>query len=99
MGDDQSQLNREAEALGVILPADVRRPKVFKVWPENWGAVCLFLEMLTQWRMGPRGPVGLDYGVARWLFELNEVRDPRAMLADLRLMESAYMAELYGGAD
>lgn len=33
------------------------------VWPENVQAARLMLWMGTQWRMGPNGPVGLDYTV------------------------------------
>lgn len=33
------------------------------VWPCNQRAVDLFLSIQTQWRMGPGGAVGLDYGV------------------------------------
>ena len=31
------------------------------LWPENETPVLLFDRMLTQWRMGFSGPVGLDY--------------------------------------
>lgn len=32
-----------------------------ELWPENWEPVHLFGRLLTQWRMGPGGPVGLVY--------------------------------------
>lgn len=77
------------------LPEEVTGPTVFKVWPENWEAVLMFLRLQTQWRQGGRGPAGLDLNVAAWLFSLYQVRDPRQMLEDLQIMEAAYLVELY----
>lgn len=95
MREDRSQLETQAAALGVILPEAETRPQVFKVWPENWTAVCMFLKLMTQWRMGPRGPIGLDYTAARWLFNLYRIRNPLELLNDLQLMENAYLDQLY----
>lgn len=36
---------------------------VIDVWPENTTVVRVFLAMRTQWRTGPAGRTGLDYGV------------------------------------
>jgi hypothetical protein len=33
------------------------------VWPENWAAVATFKTLVTQWRVGAGGPIGIDYGV------------------------------------
>ena len=72
------------------MPADV------DVWPENWATVQLFDRVATQWRIGGRGPVGLDYtamypvmdrmqlGAADWL----------QMLDDIRAMEEAAMVQM-----
>ena len=65
------------------------------MWPENWDAVVMFNRLQTQWRTGPRGPVGLDYGAAQWLFSLCGVAKPLALLEDLQIMEHAYLEELY----
>ena len=73
-------------------PKDVPRP--FPVWPENWEAVVMFSRLQTQWRTGPRGLVGLDYGIAQWLFSLYSVTNPLALLEDLQIMESAVLLEL-----
>lgn len=77
------------------LPEEVTGPTVFKVWPENWEAVLMFLRLQTQWRHGSRGPAGLDLSVAAWLFSLYQVQSPRQMLEDLQIMEAAYLVELY----
>jgi len=34
-----------------------------EIWPDSERAVSLFIELCTQWRIGPNGPVGLDYNV------------------------------------
>ena len=36
---------------------------VVTVWPENQAAVDLFQCISNQWRCGPGGAIGLDYGV------------------------------------
>jgi hypothetical protein len=65
------------------------------VWPENAEAVSMFCRLQTQWRTGPRGPIGLDYGAAQWLFSLYSVAQPLALLEDLQVMEGAYLMELH----
>lgn len=55
----------------------------------------MFLRLQTQWRHGSRGPTGLDLNVAGWLFSLYQVQNPRQMLEDLQIMETAYLVELY----
>ena len=67
----------------------------FLVWPENWDAVVMFSRLQTQWRTGQRGPVGLDYGAAQWVFSLCAVAKPLALLEDLQIMERAYLEKLY----
>ena len=68
----------------------------FLVWPENADAVTMFSRLQTQWRTGPRGRIGLDYGAAQWLFSLCSVAQPLALLEDLQIMEGAYLMEIYG---
>ncbi len=55
----------------------------------------MFCRLQTQWRTGPRGPIGLDYGAVQWLFSLCSVAQPLALLEDLQIMEGAYLTELY----
>lgn len=86
---DTSSLEREAEAYGVILPEQSIRPQAFEVFPENWPAVQMFLRVGTQWRVGPRGPIGLDYRALEWLLSLYPAADPRALLEDVQVIETA----------
>lgn len=64
------------------------------MWPENWEAVKMFCRLQTQWRTGPRGLIGLDYGAAEWLFSLCGVTQPLALLEDIQTMEGAFLMEL-----
>lgn len=83
-GDD---LLADAEAFGLIIPDDMLRASEYEVWPENLEAVKLFLRCQTQWRTGPNGLIGLDYGVALSLAKLGGAVDPLALLDDLQVME------------
>jgi hypothetical protein len=67
---------------------------VFRVWPENWEAVMMFIKLQTQWRAGPRGFIGLDYRAVEWLFSLYAPAQPRELLEDLQTMELAFLMEL-----
>ena len=60
----------------------------FEVEPEAWPAVQAFLRVQTQWRIGPKGLVGLDYQALAWTFTLWSVQDPAVMLADIQVIES-----------
>lgn len=71
-GGDIDASVRAAEALGAPLEAlaALRQSEAARelaeavwLWPENVRPVRLVAAMMTQWRMGPAGPVGLDYGV------------------------------------
>jgi len=55
----------------------------------------MFSRLQTQWRIGPRGPIGLDYGAAQWIFSLCGVTQPLALLEDIQTMEGAYLMELH----
>ena len=83
----------DAAAFGIALP-EPEGPEDFEVWEENWPAVEMFFRCQTQWRTSMNGLIGLDYGAVQWLFRLYEVDDPRSLLEDLQVMESAVMRVL-----
>lgn len=66
------------------------------MWPENFAAVELFVKLGTQWRMGPTGPIGLDYGCLPAVMRLEQI--PRGEWSDLfdaiRVMEAAALDEM-----
>ncbi len=70
------------------MPESITTPKEFEVWAENEDAVLLFLRTQTQWRVGVRGVVGLDYGVVLQVMDLYAVEDRRQALEDLQVMEA-----------
>lgn len=43
-----------------LKPEDYPPPQI-DLWEENWPAVALFNKLNGQWRMGPHGPIALDY--------------------------------------
>ena len=66
-------------------------PPKFVVWAEHEDAVMIFLCIQTQWRPGPNGVIGLDYGVLLGpgrMFDLYSVESPRQTLEDLQVMEA-----------
>lgn len=71
-----------------------REPEGVSLWPETVAPFRLFTALLTQWRMGPAGPIGLDYGalpVAARMLRLSG-RRLREAFAGLRTMESEALA-------
>lgn len=69
-----------------------------EVWPDNQPALGLFLRLRTQWRVGPSGAVGLDYGVMyRMMDRLNLPADEYdALEADVVVMEAEALDMMHG---
>lgn len=88
---------RETRAAGFDLSGYYAAPSHADVWPENWHAVVLFLRVQTQWRVGPGGPIGLDYCAVYPLLDRLHPTDADAWtdaLDDIRVMESAALDEM-----
>lgn len=87
---DPGPSDDELKALGVERE-DVTDTSTFDVWPENWPAYAVFCDVSTQWRMGPGGPSGLDYGAVEWVMGLRQVKQAKKlqMLHDIRTLESS----------
>jgi hypothetical protein len=84
------QLQQDMAAYGItedMLPAHIRKPADCEVWEEHSESVAMFLRCSTQWRTGPDGIVGLDYGVLLPMMDLFKVADQQAMIDDLQIME------------
>lgn len=106
-GRTQGKLTRAVEALYWQTPpaeelaplgmsvSDYSPPEC-QLWEENWPAVKLFNTLAGQWRMGPSGPVALDYIVL--FHELDRMRLEGAEYDDLfgsiRVMEDAALTIL-----
>lgn len=68
-----------------------------EVWPENWPAFSLFSRVQTQWRTGPGGPIGLDYGAIYPLLDRLHPDAPAewdAAMADIQTMEAEALDEM-----
>lgn len=61
------------------------------IWPDNIPAANLFRAMLTQWRVGPGGLVGLDYTAIEPVRRSLHITSRKAarLLPDLQVMEQA----------
>lgn len=59
------------------------------VWPENADAVSVFASMTTQWRVGPGGVIGLDYGALPEVMRMRGISRSRwpEVFDDIRIME------------
>jgi hypothetical protein len=80
----------EDAALAAIGLVRVDRPDTTcELWPENEPAVDLFCAVLTQWQMGPGGPVGLRYEALPVVLDLHQVPagERRERFEQLRVME------------
>lgn len=71
-----------------MLPAHLRQPRHYELWPEHEEPAQLFVRCATQWRSGPQGLTGLDYGAALALMDLYAVSNRAAVLEDLQIMEA-----------
>lgn len=54
---------RDEQADEMMAADQAATPDEVELWPEHLDAVNLFDAMRTQWRMGARGAIGLDYAV------------------------------------
>lgn len=60
------------------------------VWPQHEQAVVAFASLLTQWRVGPKGVIGLDYAAIPVVLDLHGVnkKKRRELFDQIRVMES-----------
>lgn len=69
-----------------------------EVWPDNARAVHLFASVRTQWRVGPGGAYGLDYGVVDPRIDRMGLSDEarETLQAEIQVMEFAALETLAG---
>ena len=68
-----------------------------EVWPENWRAWQLFEAVGTQWRCGPSGVIGLDYGALDREMQLQDIPESEQLQLryDIRLLEAVALEAIY----
>lgn len=78
------------------LTVEEATPPPFEVWPENWPAVSTFATLVTQWRMGGGGPIGLDYGAVPFALRMAAVKrsDWPEAFDGIRTMEDAALEHM-----
>lgn len=89
-------------AFGLKREGPLPEDAAFRVWPENWEAVRMFIVLATQWSVGMNGPTGLRYESLPMVLRMRQV--PRAewsgLFDQVRVMEAEalkYFAEQRGG--
>lgn len=82
--------------LGITAAQIQQEPEAIELWPEHAEPLRLFVAMLTQWRTGLAGPVGLDYAVLPWVASQIGIgaRKLSTLFADLQAMERAALNHL-----
>jgi hypothetical protein len=83
----------DAAVLGVV-GFEPDEPEHFEVELDAWPVLMVFLDCQTQWRAGPNGLIGLDYGAVAWILRLRSVADEAAMLSDLQIIEAEIIQAL-----
>lgn len=78
----------DAQLYGIEMPKQNLEPKLYEVWVEHKASLLMFLRCQTQWRMGPSGAIGLDYGVVLELFKLYNVKDRQVVMEEIQIMEA-----------
>lgn len=66
------------------------------IYPDNIQSVAIFMDMLTQWRVGPGGATGLDYAALPVVMKLRKVpkSDTSEIFDNIQIMERAALKGL-----
>ena len=68
-----------------------------EVFPENWDAANAFQCLLTQWRVGFNGPIGLDYKCINRVLKNLEIKKKKRpeIFHCLRVMEDEALVTIH----
>lgn len=85
--------DEQIEAMGLH-----ERRETQGLWPDLLHAYNVMCAMRTQWRTGPRCPIGLDYSVVPLAFDMAEVPQEERLqvFKDLQIMEDEFLTEWQG---
>lgn len=94
---DAADVDEALAAFGLVAEEPVIvESGVFYLWPECLDALNLFNAVQTQWKVGPMGPVGLDYPGVRASPAFNRLPPDRReeVFEEVCVMECAYLGVL-----
>lgn len=76
--------------------AEYFQEKKTKVWLIHQPVLNVFNSLATQWRLGIKGPSGIDYSVLPVVMDLHNInqQDRTQLFADLQVMESAALEQM-----
>ena len=77
-----------------IEPPPIKAAVNYKVEPDAWAALLVFLKVQTQWRTDSGTLIGLDYSAVRWVFDLLQITDPAEVLGDLQIIEATVVGAI-----
>lgn len=66
---------------------------------ENEDAWDLWTNVLTQWRVGPNGVIGLDYNAAAMIAGVIEIEFDKVVLRKLRVLEQSVLKGIHDKQD
>ena len=99
---EPDDLKEKQEKLNIKgLPEEYINPPDIEVEPECVETVRMFQRVISQWRMGPKGPTGLDLNVVLSIATLQEMgrAEQLQMIDDLAIMEATWLNEWHGRTD
>lgn len=87
-----ARLGCAADRIAAFLPprAQDLSEQTFQVWPSNWEAALMFLDLDDQWLFSPMGrAMGIRFTSIQSSIAMNNVADTRGMLRKLKTMSRA----------
>ena len=69
------------------------RDVTLEIWPETLPAIRTFTKLLTQWRAGPSGIIGLDYLAVNLIMDYDNIplNERGELLSDIACLERGYL--------
>lgn len=74
----------------------IEHADTIELWPENVEPISVFMRLQSQWRVGPAGPLGLEYSCVESFLRLARVKRTPELFADIQAMETAALRAMRG---
>lgn len=95
-----SDIDAAADRLGLpvelLHEADAYQGPGQGIYPDNVQAVALFSDLLTQWRVGMSGAIGIDYSALPVVMRIRaiDIDDCQELFECLQIMERAALSHM-----